>query len=167
MKKFGWPDLLWALGIAVAAVAAFFLFRTPEPARTGLELVRVVCGSAEERRELFERHVLDPLEVRALEPSEALEAEREYSREELSRELAALNAVWPSCSFSLNDWKVRPHTRGAEWLEGTLEYSASEVTDLHRQRREVRALFRDVDGQPRLERLVLGELERSLPEARP
>ena len=36
MKKFGWPDLVWAFGVAGAAVAAFYLFRTPEPARTGL-----------------------------------------------------------------------------------------------------------------------------------
>lgn len=159
--------MVWALGIAAAAVAAFYLFRTPEPARTGLELVRAVCGSLEERRDVLERHVMEPLDVRALEPTELLEAEREYSREELSGELATLNAAWPSCTFSLRDWSLRPHTAGAQWLDGTLEYSASEATDLHRQRREVRALFRDVDGQPRLERVILGELERNLPEARP
>jgi hypothetical protein len=167
MKRFGWQDLVWALGVAAAAVAAFYVFRTPEPARTGLELVRVLCGSAEERRALLERHVVEPLEVRALDPSEELEAEREYSREELSRELTTLNAVWPSCTFSLRDWTVRAHTKGAQWLEGTLEYSASEASDLHRQRREVRALFREAEGQQRLERVILGELERSLPEARP
>ena len=167
MSRFGWQDLVWALGIAGAAVAAFYLFRTPEPARTGLELVRAVCGSPEERRDLLERHVVDPLDVRALDPSEELEAEREYSRDELSRELTTLNAAWPSCTFTLQDWTLRPHTSGAQWLDGTLEYSASEATDLHRQRREVRALFRDVDGQPRLERVILGELERNLPEAGP
>lgn len=167
MSRFGWPDLAWALGIAVAAVAAFFLFRTPEPARTGLELIRAVCGSPEERRGMLERHVMEPLDVRALDPSEELEGEREYSREELSRELATLNAAWPACTFSLRDWTLRAHTGGAQWLEGTLEYSASEATDLHRQQRELRALFREADGQQRLERVILGELERNLPEARP
>ena len=48
-----------------------------------------------------------------------------------------------------------------------LEYSDSQPSDLHGRRRSLRALFREVGGEQRLERLVLGPVERRLPEARP
>lgn len=165
MKAFGRPELAWVLIVGGAAIGAFFVFRDPEPARTALELVAGVCGDASERRDLVERHVAEPLEVWWEESSGG--GEREYTQSELGSELAELNAVWPACSFSLEDWRVRPHVRGASWVEGSLRYSASEASDLHAQRRALRALFREVNGEQRLERVVIGELERSLPEPRP
>lgn len=166
-KTFGWRDLAWAAGIVIAAVAAFFLFRTPEPARTGLTLVAAVCGDPAERRALIERHVARALDVRAADAITGSDGQRELSHSDLERELAKLDAMWPACTFSLKDWVIRPHTSAANWLEGSLEYSASEATDLHAQRRPLRALFREVGGEQRLERLLLGEPERHLPEARP
>jgi hypothetical protein len=165
MKAFGWHELAWVIGVSGAALAAFMLFRTPEPARTGLELVAMVCGSRAERAQGVERHVAAPLTVSIVELSD-VGGEHSLSPEQLMRELDQLNAAWPGCAFSLHDWMIRPAANGA-WLEGSLEYSESQPSDLHGQRRALRALFRDVDETPRLERLQIGPIERRDPEARP
>jgi len=166
MKALGWQDLLWAAGVGGAAVGAFFLFRTPEPARTGLTLLDAVCGKADERRSMIERHVAEPLELSLVDVSAEVD-ERQYSRQELGQELARLDTLWPACAFSLHDWRIRAHGKDAHWLEGELEYSDSQPSDLHGRRRPLRALFREVEGGYRLERVSLGSLERRLPEARP
>jgi hypothetical protein len=166
MKAFGWHELAWGIGVGAAAVAAFMLFRTPEPARTGLELVAMVCGSRAERAQGVERHVAAPLAVSIAELSDGA-GEHSQSPEQLIRELEQLNAAWPHCAFSLRDWTIRSAAPGSAWLEGSLEYSESQPSDLHGQRRALRALFRDVDQTPRLERLQIGPIERREPEARP
>jgi hypothetical protein len=163
---FGWHDAAWGVGVAVAAVAAFFIFRTPEPARTGLDLVALVCSRSPERAKAVEQHVAEPLQL--IVPSEdALPVEGELSRASLVAELARLDAFVQGCSFSLEDWTIRPGSAGNAWLEGTLEYSNSQPSDLHGQRRPLRASFAEVAGVWRLERLVLGRAEKALPEARP
>jgi len=163
MKSFGWGDVVWVTCIGVAALAAYFIFRTPEPARTGLELIALVCERSPERAEALVRHVADPLQL--LVPEEG--AERTLSQSDLGDELARLDAFFPGCSFNLVEWSIRPGARGAAWLEGELWYSDSQPSDLHGQRRPLRALFREEGGQQRLERVVLGPVERRLPEARP
>jgi hypothetical protein len=166
MKAFGWHELAWAIAVLGAALAAYVLFRTPEPARTGLELVAAVCGSRQERAQSVERHVAVPLAVSIPDISET-GGERNYSPEELLLELEQLNGAWPRCELSLHDWTIRPAANGSAWLEGSLEYSDSQPSDLHGQRRSVRALFRGADDVPRLERLLVGPIERREPEARP
>jgi hypothetical protein len=157
---------LWVLGVGGAAVAAFFAFRTPEPALTGLTLVESVCGAPAERMQLFGRHVADPLSVTFRDQPD-MEGERSYSRAELRDEVARLVAAWPSCAFSLEDWRIGEQADGGEWLEGVLVYSASQPGDLHGQRRSLRALFRVRAGVQQLEQLIVGPRERRLPEARP
>jgi hypothetical protein len=163
---FGWQDAAWGVGVAAAAVAAFFIFRTPEPARTALDLVALACSPSPDRNAAVERHVAEPLQL--IVPSEgALPGEGELSRASLVAELGRLNAFVQGCSFSLEDWTIRAGSAGNAWLEGTLEYSNSQPSDLHGQRRPLRASFAEVSGVWRLERLVLGRAERNLPEARP
>lgn len=164
MRSFGWLDVLWGLGIGAAATVAYFFFRTPEPARTGLELVALLCERSPERAQAVARHVADPLAL--LVPEEEAGEERRLSHADISAELERLDAFFPGCAFSLQDWSLRPGS-GGTWLEGTLEYSYSQPSDLHGQRRPVRALFREGDAGQRLSRVVLGPLERRLPEARP
>jgi hypothetical protein len=162
----GRHELWWALCVGGVAVGSFFLFRTPEPARTGLALLDSVCGAPAERSAVVERHVADPL-VFDLSDVRDTDAERSYSRVELLGELTRLDESWPSCSLRLDDWRLRADADGAEWLEGVLVYSESQPGDLHGNRRSLRARFRTREGVPRLERLILGRVERRLPEARP
>jgi hypothetical protein len=165
--SFGRYDVLWAAGITLAAVGAFFAFRTPEPARTALDLAAVVCGGdVAEREELLARHVAGELVVRITDQEGEAE-EHTYSQPQLAEQLLRLDATRPGCSFTLEDWRVRPRVGGTEWLEGTLAYSESQPGDLHAERRPFRALFGDVARQPRLISLLLGPVERRQPEARP
>jgi hypothetical protein len=164
--SFGWQDAAWAVGVAGAALAAFFIFRTPEPARTGLDLVALVCTRSPERAAALERHVAEPLEL-VVPPEDALAGDSELSHAALAAELTRLDVFSPGCSFRLEDWTIRAASPDTAWLEGVLEYSSSEPSDLHGQRRSLRALFGDADGVWRLERVVLGRIERNLPEARP
>jgi len=166
MKSLGWQDAAWVVAIAAAVVGAYFFFRTPEPARTGLELVARVCARPAARSEVIERHVVDPLELSGA-PGGEPSGEHSLSHAELAARLDELAALAPGCAFTLEDWAIRPGTRGAAWLEGELVYSDSQPSDLHARRRPVRALFREAGGVERLERVVLGPLERHLPEARP
>ena len=166
MKSLGLADAAWAVGVLGAAVGAFFLFRTPEPARTMLDLIDLTCTPSAARAEAISRHVLDPLQL-ILPPEEAAEGELELSHGELAHKLEQLDVMYPGCSFRLEDYAVRPGAGGAAWLDGMLEYSDSQPSDLHGRRRSLRALFREVGGEQRLERLVLGPVERRLPEARP
>jgi hypothetical protein len=166
MKSLGWADAAWAVGIGAAAVAAFFVFRTPEPARTGLLLVDLLCERSPERAAAVARHLAEPLEL-TVPRDEALEAERELSHADVAAELDRLARFFPRCSFRLDDWSIRDAAAGSAWLEGVLEYSESQPGDLHGQRRPLRALFREVGGEQRLERVLLGPVERRLPEARP
>jgi hypothetical protein len=166
MKSLRWADAAWALGISAAAVAAFFIFRTPEPARTGLLLVDLVCERSPERAAAVAQHLAESLEL-ALPPDDALEPERQLSHADVEAELDRLDTLFPRCSFSLDDWTIREAAGGSAWLEGVLEYSESQPSDLHGRRRPLRALFREVGGEQRLERVLLGPVERRLPEARP
>jgi len=166
MKSLGWADAAWAVGITAATVAAFFIFRTPEPARTALSLLDLVCERSREREAAIARHVAEPLELR-LPDDLATETERQLSRGEVAAELERLDLYLPRCSFSLEDWELRSAGAGSTWLEGVLEFSESQPSDLHGNRRPLRALFREVGGEQRLERVLLGTIERRLPEARP
>lgn len=172
MKNLDYRDAIWAAAVLAAATAAYFIFRTPEPARTGLDLLDLVCSPGAARAAAIEQHVADPLELSL--PAEDLPrrdtgggAERELSRAEVAAELRTFDALARGCSFSLEDWQIRDAPGGAAWLEGTLSYSDSQPLDLHGSRRPLRALFREVRGEQRLERVVVGPLERRLPEARP
>jgi hypothetical protein len=166
MKSLGWADAAWAVGIVAAATAAFFVFRTPEPARTALLLLDQICERSPERSAAIAPHLAEPLEV-TFPPDEALQAERQLSHADVANELDRLNRFFPSCSFRLDDWTISDAAGSAAWLEGVLEYSESQPSDLHGQRRPLRALFREVHGEQRLERVLLGPVERRLPEARP
>ena len=166
MKSLGLADAAWAVGVLGAAVAAFFLFRTPEPARTGLDLIDLLCTPSAARGEAIARHVLEPLQL-ILPPEDAADGELQLSRDELGQKLAWLDVAFPGCSFRLEDWNIRPGAGSAAWLEGMLEYSNSQPSDPHGRRRSLRMLFREVGGAQRLERVVLGPVERRLPEARP
>lgn len=166
MKSLGWADAAWAVGITAAAVAAFFIFRTPEPARTGLWLIDLVCDRSPERAAAIAQHLADPLALE-LPPDDVMEAERQLSQADVVRELDRLDRFLPRCSFGLDDWTIRDGSAGSAWLEGMLVYSESQPGDLHGQRRPLRALFREVGGEQRLERVRLGPVERRLPEARP
>jgi hypothetical protein len=166
MKSLGWADAAWAVGIGAAAVAAFFVFRTPEPARTALLLLDLLCERSPERSAAVARHLAEPLEL-TVPPDDALEAERQLSHADVATELDRLARFFPRCSFSLDDWSIRDAAGGSAWLEGVLEYSESQPGDLHGQQRPLRALFREVGGEQRLERVLLGPVERRLPEARP
>ena len=162
--KYGWQDALWALGITGAAVAAYFVFRTPEPARTGLALLDLVCSRSAARAEAVQRHVAEPLEL-AL-PAGEDDGPRTLSHAELMGRLAELDALAPGCVFELEEWTIRGGS-GAVWHEGMLVYSDSQPSDLHGRRRPLRAFFREDGGTWQLERAVLGPRERRLPEARP
>jgi hypothetical protein len=166
MKSFGWQDAAWAVGVSAAAVAAYFVFRTPEPARTGLDLIDLVCSASPARAEAVAEHVAEPLEL-SFPEDEVSEPERKLSRQDVAEELARLDAFAPGCSFSLDDWSIRAGTPPSAWLEGVLTYSHSQPGDLHGQRRSLRARFRERNGVEQLERVVLGPVERRLPEARP
>jgi hypothetical protein len=166
MKSLGWADAAWAVGVSAAAVAAFFIFRTPEPARTGLMLVELICERSPERAAAVARHLAEPIEL-TFPPDDTLEAERQLSHADVAAELGRLDRTLPRCSFSLDDWTIRDAASGSAWLEGVLEYSESQPFDLHGQRRPLRALFREVGGEQRLERVLLGPVERRVPEARP
>lgn len=166
MKSFGWQDGAWAIGVLGAAVAAYFIFRTPEPARTGLDLIDLVCSRSPERAEALAKHVAEPLEL-IFPEGEVTEAERQLSRRDVSAELARLDAFAPGCSFSLDEWSIRAGAPATSWIEGVLTYSHSQPGDLHGQRRPLRARFREAGGLQRLDRVVLGPVERRLPEARP
>jgi hypothetical protein len=165
MKLDRW-DALWAVGIGGLAAAAFFAFRTPEPAQTGLDLIALVCSPTAERTAAVQHHVAEPLEL-AFPPGEALDGERTYTHASLLADLEQLDAYFPGCSYGLENWGIRAAPPGAAWLEGTLVFSDSQPSDLHGQRRPLRALFREVGGEQRLQRVILGPLERRLPEARP
>jgi hypothetical protein len=164
MKSFGWLDVLWGLGIGAAATLAYFVFRTPEPARTGLDLVALLCDRSPERAQAVARSVADPLSL--VLPEEEADGERTLSHTDIGAELERLDTFFGGCAFSLQDWSLRSGS-GGTWLEGTLEYSDSQPSDLHGQRRPLRALFRGDEAGYRLSRVVLGPLERRLPEARP
>src|SRR5688572_33110823 len=110
MKSFGWFDVLWMLGIGAAMVAAYFIFRTPEPARTGLELVALVCERSPERAEAITRSVEDPLSL-LLPEDEGGEA-RTLTHADIRAELQRLDAYFPGCAFSLEDWSLRPGAGG-------------------------------------------------------
>ncbi len=166
MKSFGWQDAAWAVGVLGAAVAAYFIFRTPEPARTALDLIDLVCSRSPERAEALARHVAEPLEL-IFPEGELPEAERQLSHRDVAQELARLDAFAPGCSFRLDEWSIRAGGPRTEWLEGTLTYSSSQAGDLHGQRRPLRARFRELGEAQQLDRVVLGPVERRLPEARP
>lgn len=152
--------------MGLAALAAYFIFRTPEPARTGLDLIDLVCSRSSERAQAVAQHVADPLEL-SFPEGEVSEPERQLSRRDVAEELARLDAFATGCSFSLDDWSIRAGTPPSAWLEGVLTYSQSQPGDLHGQRRPLRARFSERSGVQRLERVVLGPIERRLPEARP
>jgi hypothetical protein len=186
-----WLAALWgAVGGAVAFGASIF-FREPEPARIALELADVACGaSAGEQRRVLAEHVEGTLEVEIDEsgsddgePTEfdrlraGLSADRARAKDgssefawtqtELAMKLAELNALSPHCRLSLHDYSLHDGNDGSEWLDGDLDFSAAQLGDLHAERRRVRAQFRRSGSELRLERLLLGPVERRVPEARP
>jgi hypothetical protein len=155
-------------GVAVAILIGALLFRTGEPARTALELVAAVCSerSPREREREIAQHVAESLSI-DVEDAEAGWLSLSYSRVELLEQLAQLDATRPRCQLRLDDWSTGSGPDGAEWLTGQLEFSDSQAGDLHAERRSLRAQFRRVGDERRLERIRLGAPERRLPEARP
>ena len=172
------------------AFAASIFFREPEPARIALELVDVACGaSADERRRVLTEHVEGALQVEidetgdedeptwqerlqaglSLRPAHTQDGSSEFTwtQAELAEKLVELNALSPHCRLSLHDYRLRAAEDGSEWLEGDLDFSASQLGDLHAERRRVHAKFRRSGDDLRLEHLRLGPVERRVPEARP
>jgi hypothetical protein len=155
-----------ALALAVLIVAA--VLRTPEPARTALTLANSVCGerSPREREHEIAEHVAEYLMV-DIEDTEAGWLSLRYSRSELFEQLAQFDAARPHCQLQLDDWSIQNAADGTEWLTAELEFSESQASDLHAERRSLRAQFRSSDDRRRLERVRLSAPQRRLPEARP
>lgn len=157
------------MGMALVAllVGVALLLRTPEPARTALDLVAAVCGagSPREREHALGVHVADPLLLQFEEIEEA--GELSYSRAEQLEQLELLALRRPDCGLQLEDWTLEPPRDGSHWLRGELVFSDTRAIDLHSERRSVRAQFREFGDRWRLERLRLGAPRRHLPEARP
>lgn len=172
------------------AFGAMSFLRDPEPARTALELVDVACGaSPAEQRRLLRKYIADPLEVEidssgqdddepsALERAQAGLSPRStrtndgsdftWTQAEVGVKLAELNAISPNCRLSLSNYDLHAASDGSQWLDGDLDYSASQPGDLHAERRRLRARFRQTGELMRLEWLQLGPIERHIPEARP
>lgn len=158
--------LIW---MALAALLGFgwWSWRTPEPARTALELVATVCStrSPREREHQLGVHVADPLLLQLGEIEEA--GELSYSRAEQLEQLEQLAGRRPDCGLQLDGWTLSDPVEGSRWLTGELVFSDSRAIDLHSERRSLRAQFREFGGRWRLERLRLGAPQRHLPEARP
>jgi hypothetical protein len=185
-----WHAALWGAVGGAVAFGASVLFREPELARIGLELVDAACGaSPAERLRILKEHVGSTIQVEIersdddTEPTEldrlqaGLSARRDrmqdgsieftWTQAELALQLVDLNAMHPNCQLGLRDYSVHPSSDGSEWLQGDLDFSASQAGDLHAERRRVRAQFRRSGDDLRLERLLLGPVERHVPEARP
>jgi len=185
-----WQAALWGAVGGAVALGATLLFRDPEPARTALELVDVACGaSPAEQRRLLKEHVADALSIEidqsgededepsVIERAQAGlsagparrndDSEFTWTQTELSMKLAELNALSPNCRLSLSNYSLHAGSDGSEWLDGDLDYSASQPGDLHAERRRLRAQFRRNGDDVHLERLLLGAVERRVPEARP
>jgi hypothetical protein len=165
-KPSRWREVAWASVASLAAVVVYYACQTPEPARTGLELVAAVCdASASSLAPLIEQHVAARFELQ-----DGEHEPRSFTRNDLSLALVELRATWPTCQLDLEDWQVRASGSGTTWLEGTLVHSKSQASDLHARRRSVRALFRDAGAEgrgPWLERVILAPVARHEPEARP
>lgn len=162
-RRARWP---WLLAfVAIAALAAYAL-RTPEPLRTAIALASAVCGPADERTALLERHLASKLELRVTD-ADGESSTHTYERAELALALAEWNAARPGCVFTLEEQHLGSESAGARWVEGTITYSDSQPSDIHGERRSVRARFSMTSEVPVLERLVLGAPERREPEARP
>jgi hypothetical protein len=153
--------------LAAALALGLYSLRTPEPARTALDLVATVCStsSPREREHALGVHVADPLLLQFEEIEEA--GELQYSRAEQLEQLELLEGRRPNCGLQLENWTLDTTEGGARWLTGELVFSDSRAIDLHSERREVRAQFRAFGERWRLERLRLGAPQRHLPEARP
>lgn len=158
----------WAIGGVCALLAAYFAVRTPEPARTALELVSLSCEAApaQERIQKIAPLLSESLE---LSTSDAVlsEVQGVLSREQALGLLRAIGLQRPACSASLDDWRLRDGAKGLRWVEGMLRYSDSQPGDLHAERRAFRAAFREREGVQQLERIFLGSAEPYEPEARP
>lgn len=190
-RAFGWQELVWLTAVLGSAVFAYHACGTPEPARTALTLASALCEAApREREQLIAAHVAPVLEIEDAEQGSDV---RSWSRAELSAKLREMEELRRGCEVSLRDWEIRTPTRGAAWVEGILEYSASQPSDLHAVRRKVRASFshepdrheaarrrrsaepgRSAEGHPseegrtlQLTRVELGPVLRHEPEARP
>ncbi|HVZ34389.1 MAG TPA: hypothetical protein VG963_18300 [Polyangiaceae bacterium] len=158
--------LVACAGIAIWLAA--LALRTPEPARSGLQLLGLVCSQRRlsEQRNLLSLRVSEPFELQISGEPEA-ESELRLTRAELSERLSEFNVLHPRCEVSLRDWRIRSAGDAAEWLEGELEFSESQAGDLHAEHRSLRAEFRVRGHEVRLERALVGPPERRLPEARP
>ena len=156
-----WIALAALLGVGLVSL------RTPEPARTALDLVATVCsaGSPREREHELGAHVADPLLLQFEEIEEA--GELRYSRAEQLEQLEQLAGRRPNCGLQLENWEISASAEGTRWLSGELVFSDTRAIDLHSERRSVRAQFRAFGDRWRLERLRLGAPQRHLPEARP
>jgi hypothetical protein len=157
--------------VAFAGIAiwlAALALRTPEPARSGLALLGLVCSQRRlsEQRSQLSLHVSEAFELQIAGEPEAEEG-LHLTRAELSERLSEFNALHPRCEVSLQNWRIRSADDGAEWLQGELEFSESQAGDLHAEHRSLRAEFRVRASEVRLERTLVGPPERRLPEARP
>ena len=158
--------LVACAGIAIWLAA--LALRAPEPARSGLELLGLVCSQRRlsEQRSQLSLHVGEPFELQIAGEPEA-EEELHLTRAELSERLSEFNVLHPHCEVSLQNWRIRSAEGGGEWLDGELEFSESQAGDLHAEHRSLRAQFRVRGSEVRLERALVGPPERRLPEARP
>lgn len=157
---------IWLL-LATLLGLGWLSLRTPEPARTALDLVATVCStrSPREREHELGVHVADPLLLQLEEIEEA--GELSYSRAEQLEQLEQLGGRRPNCGLQLDHWTLGDAEGGSRWLTGELVFSDSRAIDLHSERRSVRAQFREFGDRWRLERLHLGAPQRHLPEERP
>jgi hypothetical protein len=167
-RPFLWRLAAWAIGGVCALLLAYLALRTPEPARSALELVSLACEAApaEERIQQIAPRLSESLELSTSDPVLS-EVQGVLSREQAVGLLRAFLLQRPACNASLDDWRLRDGPRGLRWVEGMLRYSDSQPGDLHAERRAFRAAFREREGGQQLERLFLGAAEPYEPEARP
>jgi hypothetical protein len=90
-----------------------------------------------------------------------------FTTMELVARAEELRFAYPRCTIAIVDARAAAPQQGSARLSGALEYSASEASDVHAQRRKFDAWFRESADGFVLERLRLGPQERPPPEARP
>ncbi|MET0409929.1 MAG: hypothetical protein ABW217_01470 [Polyangiaceae bacterium] len=158
-----WPVYLLVLLAAVGAL--LLLLSESEPARTARGMAQAICPTPGDAlgRDVLEQHLGGRIEVVVADAEQST-----FERAELIERLVELRAAYPSCYLDLLQVEVSEGGQASLALvTGELEYSESEASDLHAARRLFEATFRSSGKSYRLERIELGPLRRTPPEARP
>jgi hypothetical protein len=158
-----WP--VYVLVLLGSIGVLLMLLGESEPLPTAREIAQAICPTPGDAlgRDVLEQRLGGRVDVVV-----AGEEQSTFERAELVARLAELRAAYPSCYLDLTEVEVeRGEQASLAMVSGELEYSDSEATDVHAARRPFEATFRSSGKSYRLERIELGPLRRSPPEARP